>query len=107
MTDVGVTGSENGRRARVLAVLAVFGPGFSGSMIVSMTETRRAEIPNFTGAEAASITMQGNPYVYRTSFGLRIRSVAYAEQTSRLLGINPGPINLQVFFISGADCRWS
>ena len=27
MTDVGVTGSENGRRARVLAVLAVFGPG--------------------------------------------------------------------------------
>lgn len=41
-------------------------------------------------------------YLYRTSFGLRIRSVAYAEQTSRLLGINPGPINMQVFFISGA-----
>ena len=50
-------------------VLAVFGPGFSGSMIVSMNETRRAKIPNFTGAEAASITTQGNPYVYRTSFG--------------------------------------
>lgn len=50
-------------------VLAVFGPGFSGSMIVSMNETRRAQIPNFTGAEAAAITMQGNPYVYRTSFG--------------------------------------
>ncbi|CAD5375132.1 Extracellular ligand-binding receptor [Rubrivivax sp. A210] len=50
-------------------VLAVFGPGFSGSMIVSMSETRRAEVPNFTGAEAASITMQGNPYVFRTSFG--------------------------------------
>lgn len=41
-------------------------------------------------------------YLYRTSFGLRIRSVAYAEQTSRLLGISPGPINIQVFFISGA-----
>jgi len=41
-------------------------------------------------------------YLYRTSFGLRIRSVAYAEQTSRLLGINPGPVNMQVFFISGA-----
>ncbi len=41
-------------------------------------------------------------YLYRTSFGLRIRAVAYAEQTSRLLGINPGPVNLQVFFISGA-----
>jgi branched-chain amino acid transport system substrate-binding protein len=50
-------------------VLAVFGPGYSGSMIVSMAETRRAEVPNFTGAEAAAITMQGNPYVFRTSFG--------------------------------------
>jgi branched-chain amino acid transport system permease protein len=41
-------------------------------------------------------------YLYRTGFGLRIRAVAYAEQTSRLLGINPGPVNMQVFFISGA-----
>ena len=49
-------------------VFAVFGPTFSGSMIVSMSETRRAEVPNFTGAEAASITQQGNPYVFRTSF---------------------------------------
>lgn len=47
---------------------AVFGPTFSGSMLVSMSETRRAEVPNFTGAEAASITQQGNPYVFRTSF---------------------------------------
>jgi branched-chain amino acid transport system substrate-binding protein len=50
-------------------VFAVFGPGFSGSILVSMSETRRAKIPNFTGGEAASVTMQGNPYVYRTSFG--------------------------------------
>jgi branched-chain amino acid transport system substrate-binding protein len=50
-------------------VLAVFGPGYSGSMIVSMAETRRSEVPNFTGAEAAAITAQGNPYVFRTSFG--------------------------------------
>jgi branched-chain amino acid transport system substrate-binding protein len=47
---------------------AVMGPVFSGSIIVSMAETRRAEIPNFTGGEAASITQQGNPYVFRTSF---------------------------------------
>jgi len=47
---------------------AVFGPTFSGSMIVSMAETKRAEVPNFTGAEAAAITQQGNPYVFRTSF---------------------------------------
>jgi len=41
-------------------------------------------------------------YLYRTGFGQRIRAVAYSEQTSRLLGINPGPVNMQVFFISGA-----
>src|SRR5437016_8468773 len=46
----------------------VLGPVHSGSMIVSMVETRRAEIPNFTGGEAAVITQQGNPYVFRTSF---------------------------------------
>ena len=49
-------------------VFAVFGPVFSGSILVSMAETRRAEIPNFTGGEAASITKQGNPYIFRTSF---------------------------------------
>jgi branched-chain amino acid transport system substrate-binding protein len=49
-------------------VFAVFGPVFSGSVMVSMNETRRAEIPNFVGGEAAAITKQGNPYVFRTSF---------------------------------------
>ena len=49
-------------------VFAVFGPVFSGSVMVSMNETRRAEIPNFIGGEAAAITKQGNPYVFRTSF---------------------------------------
>ena len=46
----------------------VMGPVFSGSIMVSMDETRRAEVPNFTGGEAAAITLQGNPYVFRTSF---------------------------------------
>jgi len=49
-------------------VYVVMGPVFSGSIMVSMAETRRAEIPNFIGGEAAGITMQGNPYVFRTSF---------------------------------------
>ena len=49
-------------------VFAVFGPVFSGSILVSMAETRRGEIPNFTGGEAAAITKQGNPYIFRTSF---------------------------------------
>ena len=46
----------------------VMGPVFSGSIMVSMVETKRAGIPNFTGGEAASITQQGNPYIFRTSF---------------------------------------
>ena len=49
-------------------VFAVIGPTFSGSVLVSMAETKRAETPNFTGGEAAAITQQGNPYIFRTSF---------------------------------------
>jgi branched-chain amino acid transport system substrate-binding protein len=48
-------------------VFAVFGPTFSGSMSVSMAQTRNAKVPNFTGAEAAALTQQGNPYIFRTS----------------------------------------
>ena len=46
----------------------VIGPVFSGSILVSMAETRRAEVPNVIGGEAAAITQQGNPYVFRSSF---------------------------------------
>ena len=49
-------------------VFVIFGPVFSGSIMVSMAESRRAEVPNFTGGEAAAITEQGNKYVFRTSF---------------------------------------
>lgn len=48
---------------------AIFGPVYSGSIMVSMAESRKAEVPNWTGGEAAAITMQGNPYVFRTAFG--------------------------------------
>jgi branched-chain amino acid transport system substrate-binding protein len=46
----------------------VMGPVFSGSILVSMAETRKAGIPNVIGGEAAAITEQGNPYVFRCSF---------------------------------------
>jgi len=46
----------------------VMGPVYSGSILVSMAETRKAEIPNMIGGEAASITQQGNPFVFRASF---------------------------------------
>ena len=68
-------------------VFAIFGPVFSGSIMVSMAESRRAEIPNFTGGEAASITMQGNPYVFRTSFtqGTAMPKVArYISDTAKV-----------------------
>jgi branched-chain amino acid transport system substrate-binding protein len=48
---------------------AIFGPVYSGSIMVSMAESKRGEVPNFTGGEAAAITAQGNPYVFRTAFG--------------------------------------
>ena len=48
---------------------AIFGPVFSGSILVSMAETRKSEVPNWTGGEASAITKQGNPYIFRTSFG--------------------------------------
>jgi branched-chain amino acid transport system substrate-binding protein len=47
---------------------AVFGPVYSGSVLSSMAETQKAEVPQFIGGEAAAITQQGNPYVFRTSF---------------------------------------
>lgn len=46
---------------------AVFGPVFSGSIMVSMATTEAAKVPNFIGGEAAAITEKGNPYVFRTS----------------------------------------
>lgn len=49
-------------------VFAIFGPVFSGSIVVSMKESEKAQIPNWTGGEAANITLQGNPYIFRTSF---------------------------------------
>lgn len=56
------------QKAVDMEAYAVIGPIYSGSIAVSMSETRRAEIPNFTGAAAASITQQGNPYIFRTNF---------------------------------------
>jgi branched-chain amino acid transport system substrate-binding protein len=56
------------KRAVDEGAYVVMGPVFSGSIMVSMAETQRAEVTNFTGGEASSITAQGNPFVFRTSF---------------------------------------
>lgn len=41
-------------------------------------------------------------YLYRTSFGQRIRAVAIDERAAGLLGVNPNAVYFQTFFISGA-----
>jgi branched-chain amino acid transport system substrate-binding protein len=47
----------------------IFGPVYSGSVLVDMQLTQAAEIPEIVGGEAATITQKDDPYVFRTSFG--------------------------------------
>jgi branched-chain amino acid transport system substrate-binding protein len=64
-------------RAQIQKVLdrdpyVVLGPIYSGSVKVNMALTQQAEVPQIVGAEAADITLQGNPWVFRTAFGQQI-----------------------------------
>jgi branched-chain amino acid transport system substrate-binding protein len=64
-------------RAQIQKVLdrdpyVVLGPIYSGSVKVNMALTQQAEVPQIVGAEAADITAQGNPWVFRTAFGQQI-----------------------------------
>ncbi|MBB3178254.1 ABC transporter substrate-binding protein [Variovorax sp. Sphag1AA] len=57
------------RQCGVADIVPAPGESVWGALFeMSMAETKRAEIPNFTGGEAAAITKQGNPYIFRTSF---------------------------------------
>ncbi|MBL8834853.1 MAG: amino acid ABC transporter substrate-binding protein [Alphaproteobacteria bacterium] len=67
--------ASNPGQARALVTRAIdqdpyilFGPVFSGSVMVSMAVAQEARMPQFTGGEATAITAQGNPYIFRTSF---------------------------------------
>lgn len=69
-------------------VFAIMGPVYSGSIMVSMNESKRAKVPNFTGGEGAAVTQQGNPYVFRTSFGQSVsfpKLARYINQKSKNL----------------------
>jgi len=71
-------------------VFAIYGPVFSGSIMVSMAESKRGETPNFTGGEAVSITQQGNPYVFRTAFGQNVsfpKLARYITSKSKKLAV--------------------
>jgi branched-chain amino acid transport system substrate-binding protein len=75
---------------------AVFGPVFSGSIMVSMAETRKAEVPNFTGGEATAITTQGNPYIFRTSF----TQATAMPKVARYIANNLKAKNVAVMFVN-------
>ena len=47
---------------------AMMGPVFSDMVLAAMDEIRAGGRPTLVGAEAAVITEQGNPYLFRTSF---------------------------------------
>ena len=47
----------------------LFGPVYSGSAIVTQALAKQYEIAEFTGGEAANLTQQNNPFMFRTSFG--------------------------------------
>ncbi len=47
----------------------LFGTVYSSSTKVNMILAQEAGVPQFTGSEAAEITEQGNPSIFRTSFG--------------------------------------
>jgi branched-chain amino acid transport system substrate-binding protein len=74
----------------------VIGPVYSGSILVSMGETRRAEIPNIVGGEAAAVTQQGNPYVFRASF----TQAAAMPKVARYLGDSLKVKNLAILFVN-------
>ncbi|MGI8527737.1 MAG: ABC transporter substrate-binding protein [Pseudolabrys sp.] len=67
-SDAGVS------RAQVQKVLdnnpyVIFGPVYSGSVLVDLVLTAQAEVPEIVGGEAAAITQKDSAYVFRTSFG--------------------------------------
>jgi len=55
------------QRAAALQPYAFMGPVFSGMTLASMDEMQKAQIPGFTGGEAAEITLKGNRFIFRTS----------------------------------------
>jgi branched-chain amino acid transport system substrate-binding protein len=62
----------------------ILGPIFSSSTRVNMKLTERAGIPQIVGSEAASITQQGHPTIFRTSFGQAMgmpKLVKYLKET--------------------------
>jgi branched-chain amino acid transport system substrate-binding protein len=75
---------------------AIFGPVFSGSIMISQTETRRAEVPNFTAAAGALVTQQGSPYIFRTG----LTQVNSMPKAARYIARNLKVKKIAVLFVN-------
>lgn len=75
---------------------AIYGPVFSGSILISQTETRRAEIPNFTAAAGALVTQQGSPYIFRTG----LTQVNSMPKAARYIARNLKVKKIAVLFVN-------
>ncbi|WP_075790671.1 ABC transporter substrate-binding protein [Massilia putida] len=84
------TGSDVQAAARLATqavnqkAVAVFGPATSDSVLASMAVIQQAHIVHFIGAEAAAITAQANPYIFRTSFTQATTMPKVASYISRI-----------------------
>lgn len=75
---------------------AIFGPVYTGSIMVSQAETRRAEMPNFTAAAGASVTQTGNPYIFRTG----LTQTNSMPKTARYMAQNLKVKKVAVMFVN-------
>lgn len=66
--EINNAGGILGRKIQTEHLDTQSNPGISRAQ-VNMALTQAAEIPQIVGAEAADITTQGNPWIFRTAFG--------------------------------------
>jgi branched-chain amino acid transport system substrate-binding protein len=74
-------------RAQAMGAVAVMGPVFSGMVAAGMDEIRANGIPTFIGGEAAGLTLQGNPYLFRTSLSQAAAMPRLARYLREGLGV--------------------
>jgi branched-chain amino acid transport system substrate-binding protein len=81
-------GVAKGLAAKVVeeGVFAIFGPVFSGSIMVSMAESWRGEVPHFVAGGASAITKRGHPFIFRTSDTQDTSMPKVARYMARKLG---------------------
>lgn len=87
------------RKAREMNVYAILGPVLSDTTLASMAEIHATGIPAFIGAEAARITLQGNPYIFRTS----LSQTAAMRKLARYLKESAGTTSVAIVWVNDED----